>query len=129
MPGEKRRAKERNLEKKVMYMALSVNWGAMGLGAVIGFLIGWFLFGLLGAVILAIIVMVLIGIIKISEISAGRSVRPHQNDPEDSPCTSLEVVEGYPEKRRPEPGDRNTFSRSSFRMIPPLLQEERHIRE
>jgi F0F1-type ATP synthase assembly protein I len=66
MPGEKRRAKERNLEKKVMYMALSVNWGAMGLGAVIGFLIGWFLFGLLGAVILAIIVMVLMGIIKIS---------------------------------------------------------------
>ncbi|MDD1657867.1 MAG: hypothetical protein LUQ41_05325 [Methanomicrobiales archaeon] len=47
-------------------MALSVNWGAMGIGAVIAFLIGWFLFGLLGAVILAIIVMVLLGIIKIS---------------------------------------------------------------
>jgi hypothetical protein len=47
-------------------MALSVNWGAMGLGAVIAFLIGWFLFGLLGAVVLAIIVMVLLGIIKIS---------------------------------------------------------------
>jgi hypothetical protein len=47
-------------------MALSVNWGAMGLGAVIAFLIGWFVFGLLGAVVLAIIVMVLLGIIKIS---------------------------------------------------------------
>ena len=45
-------------------MAVSVNWGAMGLGAIIAFLIGWFIFGLLGAVILAIIVMVLLGIIK-----------------------------------------------------------------
>jgi hypothetical protein len=45
-------------------MAVSVNWGAMGLGAVIAFLIGWFIFGLLGAVILAIIVMALMGIIK-----------------------------------------------------------------
>lgn len=45
-------------------MAVSVNWGAMGLGAVIAFLIGWYIFGLLGAVILAIIVMVLMGIIK-----------------------------------------------------------------
>jgi len=45
-------------------MAISVNWAAMGLGAVIAFLIGWFIFGLLGAVILAIIVMVLMGIIK-----------------------------------------------------------------
>jgi hypothetical protein len=45
-------------------MAVSVNWGAMGLGAVIAFLIGWFIFGLLGAVILAIIVMAVMGIIK-----------------------------------------------------------------
>jgi hypothetical protein len=36
----------------------------MGLGAVIAFLIGWFIFGLLGAVILAIIVMVVLGIMK-----------------------------------------------------------------
>ncbi|HIH27217.1 MAG TPA: hypothetical protein HA256_04395 [Methanoregulaceae archaeon] len=47
-------------------MAVSVNWGAMGIGAVIAFLVGWFIFGLLGAVILAIIVMVLMGIIKFS---------------------------------------------------------------
>jgi hypothetical protein len=40
-----------------------VNWGALGLVSVIAFLIGWFLFGLLGAVIIAIIVMVLMGII------------------------------------------------------------------
>jgi hypothetical protein len=45
-------------------MAIDVNWGAIGLVSVISFLIGWFIFGLLGAVILAIIVMVLMGIIK-----------------------------------------------------------------
>ena len=45
-------------------MAIDVNWEALGLGSVIAFLIGWFLFGLLGAVILAIIVMVILGIIK-----------------------------------------------------------------
>ena len=45
-------------------MAVTVNWGAMGLGSVIAFVIGWFIFGLLGAVVLAIVVMVLMGIIK-----------------------------------------------------------------
>lgn len=45
-------------------MAISVNWGALGLGSIIAFLIGWFIFGLLGAVILAIVVMILMGIIK-----------------------------------------------------------------
>jgi len=46
-------------------MAITVNWGAIGLGSVIAFVIGWFIFGLLGAVVLAIIVMVLMGIVKI----------------------------------------------------------------
>jgi hypothetical protein len=46
-------------------MAVTVNWGAMGLGSVIAFIIGWFIFGLLGAVVLAIVVMVLMGIIKV----------------------------------------------------------------
>jgi hypothetical protein len=45
-------------------MAIKVNWGAMGIGSVIAFILGWFLFGLLGAVVLAIIVMILLGIIK-----------------------------------------------------------------
>jgi phage-related minor tail protein len=45
-------------------MAINVNWGAIGVGSVIAFIIGWFLFGLLGAVVLAIIVMILLGIIK-----------------------------------------------------------------
>jgi len=47
-------------------MAFTVNWGMMGIFSVIAFLVGWFIFGLLGAVILAIIVMFLMGIIKIS---------------------------------------------------------------
>ena len=45
-------------------MPISVNWAAMGIGAVIAFLVGWFIFGLLGAVVLAIIVMAIMGIIK-----------------------------------------------------------------
>jgi len=46
-------------------MALTVNWGAIGIGSVIAFVIGWFIFGLLGAIVLAIVVMVLMGIIKV----------------------------------------------------------------
>ena len=45
-------------------MAITVNWGAISLVSVIAFVIGWFLFGLLAAIVLAIIVMVLMGIIK-----------------------------------------------------------------
>ena len=45
-------------------MAINVNWGALGLGSAIAFLIGWLLFGLLGAVMLALIVMIILGIIK-----------------------------------------------------------------
>jgi hypothetical protein len=46
-------------------MAITVQWSHIGLGAVVAFLIGWFLFGLLGAIIIAIIVLVLMGIIRI----------------------------------------------------------------
>lgn len=46
-------------------MGVSVQWGRLGLGAVIGFLIGWWIFGLFGAVLLAIVLMFLMGIIKI----------------------------------------------------------------
>jgi phage-related minor tail protein len=45
-------------------MALTMNWGALGLGAVIAFVIGWLIFGLLGAVVLAIIVLFAMGILK-----------------------------------------------------------------
>jgi len=46
-------------------MPITVEWSHLGVGAIIAFLIGWFIFGLLGAVILAIIVLVLMGVIKI----------------------------------------------------------------
>jgi hypothetical protein len=45
-------------------MAITMNWGALGLGSVIAFLIGWWIFGLVGAVVLAIIVLVLMGVLK-----------------------------------------------------------------
>ena len=47
-------------------MGITVAWSRLGLGAIVGFLIGWLVFGLLGAVVLALIIMVLMGIIKIS---------------------------------------------------------------
>ncbi|MDD1764995.1 MAG: hypothetical protein LUO84_00895 [Methanomassiliicoccales archaeon] len=46
-------------------MAITMNWGALGIGAVVAFIIGWLIFGLLGAVVLAIIVLALMGILKI----------------------------------------------------------------
>lgn len=45
-------------------MAVTVHWSSLGLGSVLAFLVGWFVFGLFGAVILALIVMVLMGIIS-----------------------------------------------------------------
>lgn len=45
-------------------MAITINWGAISLVSVIAFLIGWFLFGLLTAIVIAIVVMILLGIIK-----------------------------------------------------------------
>jgi hypothetical protein len=44
-------------------MAISMNWGALGLGSVVAFIIGWWLFGLLGAILLAIVVLILMGIL------------------------------------------------------------------
>jgi hypothetical protein len=41
-----------------------MNWGALGLGSVVAFIIGWLIFGLLGAVLLAIVVLVLMGILR-----------------------------------------------------------------
>lgn len=46
-------------------MAISMNWGAIGLGSVVAFVIGWLIFGLLGAVVLAVVVLLLMGILKI----------------------------------------------------------------
>ncbi len=46
-------------------MAITMNWGAIGLGAVVAFFVGWLIFGLLGAVILAVVVLLAMGILKI----------------------------------------------------------------
>ena len=46
-------------------MPITVQWSHIGVGAVLAFLAGWFIFGLLGAVIIAIVVLVLMGVIKI----------------------------------------------------------------
>jgi hypothetical protein len=47
-------------------MPVTVNWSHIGVGSVIAFLVGWLIFGLLGAIIIALIVLVLMGVIKIS---------------------------------------------------------------
>ena len=48
-------------------MAITVQWSRVGLGSVVAFLIGWFLLGLLGAIIIALVVLVLMGIIQIRQ--------------------------------------------------------------
>jgi hypothetical protein len=45
--------------------AIKVEWTHITILSVIAFVIGWLIFGLFGAIILAIIVMVLMGIIKV----------------------------------------------------------------
>lgn len=46
--------------------SITIQWSHISLASVIAFLIGWWLFGLLGAVVIAIIVLVLMGIIIVS---------------------------------------------------------------
>ncbi|MFW5903962.1 MAG: hypothetical protein ACOC53_04965 [Candidatus Saliniplasma sp.] len=42
-------------------MAVSMNWSSISIFSVIAFLIGWYLFGLLWAIVIAIIVLILTG--------------------------------------------------------------------
>jgi len=44
---------------------VTVQWSHITITSVIAFLVGWFLFGLLGAVVIAVIVLALMGIIRI----------------------------------------------------------------
>jgi len=46
-------------------MAIKVEWTHISIFSVIAFVAGWLIFGLLGAIVLAVIVMVLMGIIKV----------------------------------------------------------------
>ena len=43
---------------------LEIQWSHITISSVIAFLIGWFLFGLFGAVVIAVIVLALMGIIR-----------------------------------------------------------------
>jgi len=45
--------------------AIKVEWTHITILSVIAFVAGWFIFGPLGAIVLAVIVMVLMGIIRI----------------------------------------------------------------
>lgn len=44
---------------------IKIEWTHITILSVVAFLVGWWIFSLLGAIVLAIIVMVLMGIIKI----------------------------------------------------------------
>lgn len=46
-------------------MTVTMKWGSLTLGSLVAFLIGWFIFGLLGAIVLAVIVCLLMGILVI----------------------------------------------------------------
>lgn len=48
-----------------MATKITMDWSKISVASVIAFLAGWFLFGLLGAVVLAIVVLALMGILKI----------------------------------------------------------------
>jgi len=45
--------------------AIKVEWTHITILSVVAFVAGWFIFGLIGAIVLAVIVMILMGIIKI----------------------------------------------------------------
>ncbi len=44
---------------------ITMDWSKISVVSVVAFLVGWLAFGLLGAVILAIIVLALMGILKV----------------------------------------------------------------
>ncbi len=48
-----------------MANAITMDWSKISVVSVIAFLVGWFIFGLLGAVVLAIIALVLMGILRV----------------------------------------------------------------
>ena len=48
-----------------MASKVTIQWSHISITSIIAFLIGWFLFGLLGAIVIAVIVLALMGIIKV----------------------------------------------------------------
>jgi hypothetical protein len=49
----------------VVSVSVSINTSHLGIGSVVAFLVGWIVFGLFGAVILTVLVMLMLGIIKV----------------------------------------------------------------
>ncbi len=48
-------------------MAISMDWGRISLLSVVAFIVGWLIFGLLWAVVIAILVLILTGALKIGK--------------------------------------------------------------
>ncbi len=48
-------------------MAISMDWGKISVLSLIAFIIGWWIFGLLWAVVIAILVLILTGALKIGK--------------------------------------------------------------
>ncbi|MBN2518488.1 MAG: hypothetical protein JXB14_06570 [Candidatus Altiarchaeota archaeon] len=46
-------------------MSITMKWGQLTLGSVLAFAVGWFLFGLLGAIALAVVVCLVMGILVV----------------------------------------------------------------
>jgi hypothetical protein len=46
-------------------MAITVQWSHISVASVVAFLVGWWIFGLLGAIVIAVVVLLLMGVIKI----------------------------------------------------------------
>ena len=50
-------------------MPVSANWGMLGLSSGIVFMAGWFLFGMMGAVLLAVMAMIAVDIARFRQVS------------------------------------------------------------
>lgn len=59
-------------------MGITVKWSQLGLGALLVFLIGWLLFGLLAATVLAIVVLVFMGVIRFTPDRSRRGSDPQR---------------------------------------------------
>lgn len=46
--------------------SLSMDWSKISLLSVVSFLVGWYIFGLLGAVVITLVVLLLMGTLRIS---------------------------------------------------------------
>ena len=46
-------------------MPVTVEWSHISVVSLIAFLAGWWIFGLLGAIVIAVVVLLLMGVIKI----------------------------------------------------------------